>query len=202
MIHVFVGGSFDPVHLGHVQLFEHVQHTLERHCPTAQAYALPTKGSPFKQAPTAFEHRVAMLELALTHTKVCIEPIEQHWPDQAYSAQVFKALKQKHQGVLVLVMGMDSYASLKHWFKASELSQLMSLWVVRRKGTKAVVSDQLGFKAVSSACSIRAAGQVFVDPFEPAHVSSTFIRDTFSDACALVPEPVKRYIRDNQLYKR
>ena len=66
-IRVWLGGSFDPVHLAHLQMITHVYHELMRAFPNVDIIAklLPTAGSPLKTQPTSNHQRLEMLALAI-----------------------------------------------------------------------------------------------------------------------------------------
>ena len=72
-IRVWLGGSFDPVHLAHLQMIAHVYHELMRAFPNVDIIAklLPTAGSPLKTQPTSNQQRLQMLLLAIDDVPFC-----------------------------------------------------------------------------------------------------------------------------------
>lgn len=161
-IHIWLGGSFDPVHQGHLAIIEHVAtvltqyiclHNLQNICLTVSF--LPTAGNPLKANPTVLTHRLAMLELVLTDlqqqfhdTKLSIKynnaslinfkidttEILQHPP--IFTFNTFSQFRKIYPNdSLIFVLGMDSIASFDKWYRANELPNLCHLWVMPRSTT-------------------------------------------------------------------
>lgn len=160
-IRVWLGGSFDPVHQGHLAILEHVATALTQHicfhhlqniCLTVSF--LPTAGNPLKADPTALTHRLAMLELVLTdlqqfhdtklaikynrasHLNFKIDTTEILQPPPIFTFNTFSQFRKIYPNdSLIFVLGMDSIASFDKWYRANELPNLCHLWVMPRTTT-------------------------------------------------------------------
>lgn len=137
-IRVWLGGSFDPVHVGHVAMLQHVYQRLRQAAPHApiKASFLPTAGSPLKHSPTANAHRLVMLELALTQAPhLHLDDHEIHQPPPVYTIDTLTAFAKRYpDDVRIFVLGGDSAASLHHWRRGDELLDWANLWVIARAG--------------------------------------------------------------------
>ncbi len=134
-IRAYLGGSFDPVHLGHMQMAMAVYNTL---APIAieqqrelQVSLLPNARSPFKQQSTDASKRLAMLALAVQDTPVNIDELWQTPP--VYTIDSVRALRNKYpHDSLIFIMGMDSVRSLDKWKDGLQLTHYVNLWVFNR----------------------------------------------------------------------
>ena len=136
-IRAYLGGSFDPVHQGHLQMALVVYHGLRQltqgQLRPVHVALLPNARSPFKDHSTAANHRLAMLELAITDTplEICTHELWQAPP--VYTIDTVKALRKKHPNdTLIFIMGADSMLSLPRWRQGLALTDYVHLWVFDR----------------------------------------------------------------------
>jgi nicotinate-nucleotide adenylyltransferase len=116
----FFGGSFDPIHFGHISLC--VQLLEEHHLE--QILFCPTFCSPFKitAPPTASpEHRLAMLKLALDHPKFKICELEIERKGSSFTIDTIRHLKLAN---LRLILSNETAAHLDRWKDTEELVKL------------------------------------------------------------------------------
>ncbi len=116
----FFGGTFDPIHFGHIGLAVHL---LEAH-QLKEILFCPAFCSPFKtKAPPMASpaHRLAMLELALDHPQFKITTIELDRKDSSYSIETIRALRIKD---LRLILSEETAAHLDKWKETEELVRL------------------------------------------------------------------------------
>ncbi len=128
------GGSFDPVHIGHRKLVEEVNKQLQFDL----IYIIPTRTNPWK-ATSYFtsNQRKEMLEIAFSHMgNVLINTIELDSTDEInYTITTLENIKQKHKNdSLYYMVGMDQVEKFDKWYKADEISKLVSLVCVKRVG--------------------------------------------------------------------
>lgn len=135
-IRVWLGGSFDPVHLAHLQMITHVYHELMRAFPNVDIIAklLPTAGSPLKTKPTSNQQRLEMLRLAIDDVPfLSIDETELHCQPPVYSFHTLSEFKQRYPNdLLIFVLGQDSVEQLDKWYRGFELLSLTNLWVLPR----------------------------------------------------------------------
>lgn len=135
-IRVWLGGSFDPVHLAHLQMITHVYHELMRAFPNVDIIAklLPTAGSPLKTQPTSNQQRLEMLALAIDDVPfLSIDETELQCQPPVYSFHTLSEFKQRYPNdLLIFVLGQDSVEQLDKWYRGFELLSLTNLWVLLR----------------------------------------------------------------------
>lgn len=135
-IRVWLGGSFDPIHLAHLQMIAHVYHELMRAFPNVDIIAklLPTAGSPLKTQPTSNQQRLEMLALAIDDVPfLSIDETELRCQPPVYSFHTLSEFKQRYPNdLLIFVLGQDSVEQLDKWYRGFELLSLTNLWVLPR----------------------------------------------------------------------
>ena len=146
-IRAYLGGSFDPVHQGHVQMAMYVY---ERLLPIAKQQQrdlhvslLPNSRSPFKQKSTDPHHRLAMLKLATQNTPIQINELELWQTPPVYTIDSVRTLRQRYPNdSLIFIIGMDSALSLPHWKEGLALTDHVNLWIFSRSHVS-YVSDKV-----------------------------------------------------------
>ena len=135
-IRVWLGGSFDPIHLAHLQMIAHVYHELMHAFPNVDIVAklLPTAGSPLKTKPTSNQQRLEMLRLAIDDVPfLSIDETELQCQPPVYSFHTLSEFKQRYPNdLLIFVLGQDSVEQLDKWYRGFELLSLTNLWVLPR----------------------------------------------------------------------
>jgi nicotinate-nucleotide adenylyltransferase len=130
-----LGGSFDPVHHGHLIVGQVAAETLGL---TALRF-VPAREQPFKRGRHAAppEDRAAMLKLAINrHFGFELERAELDRPGPSYTVETLRALRARDPGAeLVLLLGADAAAELDQWHKASEIPGLARVVVFARVGS-------------------------------------------------------------------
>lgn len=136
-IRAYLGGSFDPVHQGHLQMAICVYRTLapiaQRHSRPLEVSLLPNARSPFKDHSSDPKHRLAMLQLACADTPLDICTLELWQTPPVYSIDSVRYLRQQYPNdSLIFIMGADSMATLEHWKDGLSLTDYVHLWVFNR----------------------------------------------------------------------
>ena len=139
-IRAYLGGSFDPVHNGHLQLAMTVHQSL---LPIAKQQQrelyvslLPNARSPFKEDSTDPEQRLAMLKLAIQDTPLQINELELWQAPPVYTIDSVQTLRDRYPNdSLIFIMGMDSARSLDKWKDGLRLTDYVNLWVFNREET-------------------------------------------------------------------
>ena len=146
-IRAYLGGPFDPVHKGHLEVALHVYQGL---LPIAmqQQYALhvsllPNARSPFKTQSTHPAHRLAMLKLAVQDTPIQISELELWQTPPVYTIDSVRKLRQQYPSDhLIFIMGMDSARSLDRWKDGLDLTRHINLWVFNRADLSETSHDE------------------------------------------------------------
>ncbi len=185
------GGTFDPVHVGHLVTAVNVRHELG-----LDRVLLVVANVPWQKADrsiTSAEDRFAMVEAAVADVDgLEASRIEIDRGGDSYTADTLIALREQHPGAeLFLILGSDAAAGLESWERAADLPGLCTIVVVERPGAAGATGLPAGWQGLS----------VEVPRLE---VSSTDLRARFADGRPLdylVTEPVIDVIRRRGLYR-
>ncbi len=136
-IRAYLGGSFDPVHDGHLQMAMTVYQRLlpiaKQQQRALHVSLLPNARSPFKEKSTDPKHRLAMLKLATLNTPLQINELELWQTPPVYTIDSVRTLRQRYPNdSLIFIIGMDSALSLSKWKNGLELTDYVNLWVFNR----------------------------------------------------------------------
>lgn len=193
MIRAVMGGSFDPVHNGHVALVHRVlSDDLADH-----VHVIPAARSPHKSDCLATSaHRLAMVHLAFAETaRVTVEDLEVLRAGPSFTVDTLEALARRYpEDELRLLCGADNLAGLADWHRPERLLDLAELVVFARpaEGTPPQSAEGPDGRRVHR-----------VDDFHH-EVSSTGIRAMLAagkPVDTLVPPQVAAYIGTHRLYR-
>ncbi len=182
------GGSFDPVHLGHLVVAEAAADALG-----ARVRLMPAREQPFKLgvATATPAHRSAMLELAVRgNPRLSVERIELELPTPSYTVRTLRALAEREPGNrFTLLLGADAARELPAWHEAAALPGLADVVVFGRPGR--VLPRELPIHRVIDVPAVE--------------VSATEIRQRVAAGRSiryLVPDAVREYIAAHGLYRK
>jgi len=193
-----LGGTFDPVHNGHLILADVAEEQLDLN----EMLFIPA-GQPWlktERIVTSAQHRLHMLRLALDdrpHFRISEMEIER--PGPTYTIDTISALKGGLNAgdELFFILGQDSLMQIPQWYRAKELVQLCYLAAAPRPGVK-----KPDLKALEA--EIPGIKQRIMLMKEPkVDINATDIRERVARGLSvrhLVPEPVNRYIKEQKLY--
>jgi nicotinate-nucleotide adenylyltransferase len=193
-----LGGTFDPIHMGHLVIAEEVRLKLALDDVLFIPAGQPWLKSERRVAPG--EHRLEMLKLAIgpnPHFKV--STIELERPSPSYSVDTVSALRDELGAdvELYFIVGFDALAELPIWKEPSRLLDLCHIVAVRRPGYA-----ELDWRSLEQAIPGISSRVVVVDVSQ-IDISSTHIRERVAEGLSishLVPEAVEGYILKNRLY--
>ncbi|NYR08803.1 nicotinate-nicotinamide nucleotide adenylyltransferase [Psychrobacter sp. BI730] len=157
-IRAYLGGSFDPVHNGHLEVamsvYQHLLPIATRLQRTLHVSLLPNARSPFKTQSTDPNHRLAMLKLATENMPIQINEMELWQAPPVYTIDSVRTLRQQYPNdSLIFIMGMDSAHSLDKWKDGLRLTDHVNLWVFNRQSSTDVsdgISNKLSDSIISS----------------------------------------------------
>jgi len=193
-----LGGTFDPIHNGHLAVAEEVRSRLDLavilFVPAGQPWL--NKTSPISAA----EHRVEMVRLAIAdkaHLKLSTIEIER--PGATYTVDTMAELQAQlgAENDLFFILGWGSLAELPQWKEPSRLITLCHLVAVPRPGYPR--PDLKALEALIPGLSQR----VILLEKPEIDISASEIRDRVARGLSishLVPEPVESYIKQHRLY--
>jgi nicotinate-nucleotide adenylyltransferase len=135
LIGVF-GGTFDPVHLGHLIAAEQCREQAR----LDKVLFVPAARPPHKphRTITPFSHRVEMLTLAVAgHPIFQVAELERDRPGPSYTVDTLEELRQRYPGAgLMLILGSDCLPDLAGWRDPARIGQQADLLVVPRTGSQ------------------------------------------------------------------
>ncbi len=129
----FYGGTFDPIHQGHLQLALYVQ----QHCQLEQLQLLPCHLPPHRAHPgVSSEHRAAMVELAIApYPALTLNKLELGKQSPSYTVETLEILRRQYPNdTLCFVIGMDSLCAFTRWHRYQDILRLCHLLVCQRPG--------------------------------------------------------------------
>lgn len=212
-----LGGTFDPVHIGHLAVAEEVLEEMGLDCiwfvPAAQPPHKPEYGiSPFVD-------RIAMLETAVgLRPDFVISLLESELPAPSYTIDTLKELRRRLAGdtELFFIIGLDAFAEIATWKSYDVLLEQACFVVITRPSHDPATLEYImascfaGYVFDSGTGTWTAgedsdSGRIYVINMKPRDVSSTKIRGLVREdrpVRGLVPRGVEDYIRDKGLYRR
>lgn len=191
-----LGGSFDPIHLGHLNLAASIKKKLN----LDEIWFVIAKINPLKQntVPIPFKHRLAMVKLAIEgHEDYSIKELENLRTEASYTIDTIKEfVKTNPQYDFYLILGYDAIKNFEDWKSYKEIMKLCTVVI----GTRAGEKQEIIFKD-KTLCN-----QILNNVVEipPLLISSTEIRERLklNRSCeGLLPKNVYDYIQLNQLYR-
>jgi nicotinate-nucleotide adenylyltransferase len=213
------GGTFDPVHYGHLAVAQSVVELFE----IDQLLFVPARQAPHKleREVTPPIHRYAMLALATqADERLLVSTVELEAPERRYTIETLGHFKSEFGEAVELffVMGADSWAEITTWREWRKLVQLTNQIVVTRPGyelkldahdeTGSSIIDVRGMNAqqVSKVTTETEGARIYVSDAAMVDVSATDIREAANsgqheELKAFVPAAVADYIIKYELYK-
>lgn len=194
-----MGGTFDPIHLGHLIMAEYARETLD----LDKIIFVPTGIHPLKvnKAISSPHTRIEMISLAIeSNPKFEISTIEIDKEGISYTIETLRLLKQKYKNSgLYFILGTDLLFEIERWKDFKEFSKICKLALFHRAGD---TDDRVEEK-------IRQLRMQYGLEFEKIEspkieISSTEIRNRVLDNRSIkymLPQNVEEYIASNNLYK-
>lgn len=177
------GGSFDPPHVGHLQVAKEVI----RHKIVDDVWFIPCADHPFRKQMTSAVHRVAMLKLL---SDFPVQSWELHREGPSYSIDTLEyAAKTFPEHTFFWLLGSDQLQSFQQWHRWKDL---LAAFVV-------LVYPRMNFPLTTVP-----EGMIALPQLPQTNISSSQIRDAVREKKsigALVPTAIARYIQTHALYK-
>lgn len=193
---VILGGTFDPVHIGHLRVALEASEALG-----AQVRLMPAHVPPHRTLPVASaSQRAAMLRAALTgQDRLQLDTRELDRTEPSYTVDTLCQMRAEFRGAqpLILLLGADAFAGLPTWHRWRELFDLAHIAVLTRPGHGGSLPAELAAvvapRRAESAGALRAsaAGKVLDLPVTPLEISASAVRALLVSRCDprwLVPE--------------
>ena len=199
-VRAFLGGTFDPVHIGHLHAARAVANALGVPSVTLVLAAEP----PHRAARASAADRWEMLRLAVSDDAALgASDVEFRRGGPSYSIDTIESLGDGDP--IAWIVGSDGLGTFSTWHRFRAFAERCHIVVVVRPGTS--VTGLPGFGRVNDPACLarRECGCLFVLSHPMLDISATRIRRILSvggDASALLPSPVWTYVRQRGLYHR
>lgn len=192
-----LGGTFDPIHIGHLRMAEHVFNSMElEKIIFIPAYVPPHKlGQDFAPA----QDRYAMTELAVAaNPHFTVSDMELKRTGVSYTIDTIRQLHAQYgDRELNFIIGADSVAQLHTWHNIEEMLELTRFVAVWRPGYEGAMEEMVQHLGQ------RARERVLLLDTPVYDISSTEIRTRIRQGASLaglVPQAVEKYIYEHGLY--
>ena len=204
------GGSFDPIHKGHIESLKSVTKKLN----LSKVLVIPNKVSPLKDLSVASSlEKIKMLEIAFKDFKeIEIEDYELKKEGPSFMIETLQHLnkklgKKKH---FLLIIGEDSFQSFHRWKNYQHIIKMTSLLVMNRPGldndltTNAIELHQDHIENTYGDNNFK-KGKIYFIRIKPNPESSTHIRKNIDDQSVLaegLDDDVLKYLQEQKIYNK
>lgn len=205
-----LGGTFDPIHFGHLRMAEELAEALS----LDEVRIIPAGRPPHRGVPgTAAAHRLEMARLAIAdNPRLRLDDREVRLARASYTVDTLADLRQELGGAqpLWLLMGADAFLGLTTWKDWQRLFELAHIAVAHRPGYRLEQADALNDalrlelrNRQAADTPQTAAGSIRLMPITQLDISATAIRTSLQAGRSvryLIPDGVLDYIQKNNLY--
>ena len=191
------GGTFDPVHLGHLAIADDVAHAFG----LTKVLFVPNARSPLRQAPAASpSQRFEMCELATSdNARFAVSKVDIDRDGPSYAIDTVRLLRAEYpDGEFAFIAGKDILDELQSWRDTGALLNEALMIVVDRPGVDGVDAER-------AASEVGCAGRIVTHRAALMDVSSTDIRNRIRSGRPyryLLHRRVYDYLRRHQIYKK
>ncbi len=203
-----LGGTFDPVHFGHLRMALELYQALD----LAHVRLIPCYQPVHRKQPIATaEQRLAMLRKAVaSESNLRVDSCEIKRKGPSYTIDTLKTLHKNHPNTpLCIIMGIDALLSFSSWHKWEEILTLAHLVVAHRPHYQlpqtGIIANLLKERLVQHSIKLKEnlAGSILMHPVTALEISSTDIRKQIAQGQNirfLVPDNVYHYIKQHGTY--
>lgn len=204
------GGTFDPIHYGHLRTAFELQQALRLN----EIRFLPAGNPPHRDQPiAAAQLRLEMVRAATAgHSGFVVDDREVSKVGPCYSVETLAELRHEYPDrSICLIVGMDAFLSLPKWYQWRELLQLAHLVVAHRPGWRAPGMGPLGELLVDRGTGRvgdlheARSGCIYIHAVTQLEISSTDVRQQVAmrrDPRFLMPDAVRKLILDANCYTK
>ncbi|MCG5529620.1 nicotinate-nucleotide adenylyltransferase [Halorhodospira halochloris] len=207
-----LGGTFDPIHYGHLRPAEEVREALQ----LSELRFMPARIPPHRARPRLSPHvRAELVELAIADNPAAVvDTRELHREGPSYTVDTLVQIwaEQREKGAqtsICLILGYDTFLGLPGWSRWRQLFDLAHIVVAERPGVTgqmpAELAAVLAERHISDPALLhnQSFGGIYVQPVTPLPISATGIRRALANCKSvryLLPERVRERIVAESLY--
>jgi nicotinate-nucleotide adenylyltransferase len=203
------GGTFDPVHRGHIES----AYAVLRLLGDVDIYLVPCQIPAHRPTPAASpEDRLEMLQLAVaSEDRIFVDDCELRREGTSYTVDTLFGYRERvgESGSLLFLMGRDSWVTLPSWHRWEELTDLVHLLILERSGpdqsSPEVLREWLKSRQVHDPKEMMnsSSGKVCFLSLDQINVSASGLRGRMTEGSSIeedVNPLVRKYIRQQNLY--
>ena len=193
------GGTFSPIHMGHVKAAKAFLDAMALDRLLIMPTAVPPHKAEVAGADSAARLDMARLAFKDADARLSVSDFEIRREGKSYTIYTLENFAAPDT-TLYLLVGTDMFLTLEKWFRAADIFRLAEIVLMRRE-TDAVMTGQLAATAERYRTQFGARIHEIDEP--PVVVSSTELRERLTSGAStegLLPEAVAAYIRENRLY--
>lgn len=191
------GGSFNPIHLGHLRVASHAMDE----CSLSKVVFMPNANPPHKDTRDMISslHRYNMVSLAISgYNRFEISDYEMNRTEPSYTIDTMRAMRNVYSGDISFIIGADSLYTLHKWKSYDKLIGECKFIVADRN-----CAEGSSLREAADRINL-AGGNITLISMPRTDVTSTMIRQHISeghDVSDLLPKRVYDYILENNLYQ-
>ncbi len=199
-----LGGTFDPIHFGHLRTALDVVEQLD----LDHIRLIPSARPPHREQPQANpKQRLAMLQLAIKNNEqFVIDDREIHREGDSYTVDTLLSLREDFvDNPLFLIMGTDAFTEIQSWSRWQKLLELAHIVVMQRPNENLTMPDEYQNQLAEKGDEQLAAGKVWPLVVTQLAISATDIRAKIADdknPQYLLPDAVIQLVGMLGLYKK
>ncbi len=211
------GGTFNPIHYGHLRAAEEVKEELG----LDKILFIPSGHPPLKTKNIApARHRFAMAKLAVKNNKrLTLSDIESRLPGKSYTVKTIEALQKENPRVeFSLILGIDAFLDIPNWWHPEVLIALTNFVIISRPGLRFADLKTSPYLKINLqtllkldrketgqySATLKSGKKAMLLNITPIGISSTEIRNLVRQGKSLkylLPAEVQSYIITNKLYR-
>ncbi len=206
-----LGGTFDPIHTGHLRFAEEVATLLD----ISEVRLVPAGQPPHRSPPLVSpEHRLVMAHMATSGNPILrVDGREVHRNGPSYTVTTLEEIRAEiGDRPLCLLLGADAFFGLPYWHRWQDIFKLAHIVVASRPGYKLTSTLPIGLQPIweqsftdqVSDLSTKPAGLIYHQKITSLDISANSIRELIKQGISaryLLPESVLEYIHKNTLYR-
>ena len=205
------GGAYDPIHNGHLR----IAHSLINKLKLDHFFFIPTGIAVTDKKLTSADHRLNMIKLALTNSKLNVSTYETDnslGARKSYTIDTLKYFFKKNNAINFFIMGSDNFLKINTWKNWEKLlnyahiilvdSQISSLSFINDSEIKEFLEQHQEENFAN--LTLKRNGYIYKHQIDYIDIASSEIRERIhqgKEVNNVMPEKVKRYIATNNLYK-
>lgn len=206
------GGTFNPVHYGHLRAAEEVREKVG----IDRVLFVPAGNPPLKSSELVdIKYRYSMVQLAVSHNKFFdVSDIECRGPERSYSVDTVQRLRDMYpEAEHFFILGIDAFMDLPHWREPEKLTSLVDFVIINRPPhtfTDIIASPYIEGDAFGEPvqdglyrATLKSGRTALFLDITPLAISATGIRNLVREGKSikyLLPENVESFIMSNGLY--